>query len=233
MAATKRQDDTPLYQQVKDYVVGRILAGHWPEGGRLPSENEPTGALGVSRMTAHRALRDLSAEGWLTRVRGDGTYVAEAKPQSARRGDPAAARPRRARALSPADPADLVERPGRLACPAVLSRQPRPARRPPGLPRRGRRQGDAAMTRRRRAGMADRAALGLPVEAKEKSHHGDAEARRTRKPGLTAKARRHKAGRSKWFVSALCAQNRFCLSWCPSCLGGESGCSSHASAPPW
>ena len=26
--------DPPLYQQVKDYIVGRILAGDWPEGAR-------------------------------------------------------------------------------------------------------------------------------------------------------------------------------------------------------
>jgi GntR family histidine utilization transcriptional repressor len=83
MAAIRRHDTAPLYRQVKDHIVGRILAGDWPEGGRLPSENELTRALGVSRMTAHRALRELSAEGWLTRVQGDGTYVAEVKPQSA------------------------------------------------------------------------------------------------------------------------------------------------------
>ena len=83
MAAAKRPDASPLYQQVKDHILGRILAGHWPEGARLPSENQLTGELGVSRMTANRALRELTAEGWLLRVQGDGTYVAELKPQSA------------------------------------------------------------------------------------------------------------------------------------------------------
>jgi GntR family histidine utilization transcriptional repressor len=33
-------------------------------------------------MTVHRALRELTAEGWLARVRGNGTFVAEAKSQS-------------------------------------------------------------------------------------------------------------------------------------------------------
>ena len=83
MAAIRRHETAPLYRQVKDHIVGRILAGDWPEGERLPSENELTRALGVSRMTAHRALRELSVEGWLTRVQGDGTCVAEVKPQSA------------------------------------------------------------------------------------------------------------------------------------------------------
>jgi GntR family histidine utilization transcriptional repressor len=83
MAVRKRRTDAPLYRQVKDHIVGRILAGDWPEGARLPSENELTGTLGVSRMTAHRALRELTAEGWITRVQGGGSYVAEVKPQSA------------------------------------------------------------------------------------------------------------------------------------------------------
>ncbi|MGD1877100.1 MAG: histidine utilization repressor [Kiloniellaceae bacterium] len=74
--------DPPLYQQVKDYLVGRILAGDWAEGSRVPSENELTGELKVSRMTVHRALRELTAEGWLERVQGAGTYVAPPKPQS-------------------------------------------------------------------------------------------------------------------------------------------------------
>ena len=78
-----RADGTPLYQQVKDVIVDRILAGDWAEGTRIPSENQLTERLGISRMTAHRALRELTGEGWLARVQGAGTFVAEAQPQSA------------------------------------------------------------------------------------------------------------------------------------------------------
>src|SRR3989337_2601956 len=81
-AASAVAADPPLYQQVKDYIVGRILAGDWPEGSRVPSENELTREQEVSRMTVHRALRELTAEGWLERVQGAGTYVAPPKPQS-------------------------------------------------------------------------------------------------------------------------------------------------------
>lgn len=77
------RDARPLYQQIKDHIVQRILARDWLAGARLPSENQLTHELRVSRMTAHRALRELTAEGWLTRVQGAGTFVAEAKPQSA------------------------------------------------------------------------------------------------------------------------------------------------------
>mgnify|MGYP002624258268 CR=1 FL=1 len=74
--------DPPLYQQVKDYIVGRIVAGDWPEQARVPSENALTAELKVSRMTVHRALRELTEGGWLERVQGAGTFVAAAKPQS-------------------------------------------------------------------------------------------------------------------------------------------------------
>lgn len=83
MSLPLRHSDSPLYQQVKDYIVGRILSGDWAEHARVPSENELTRDLAVSRMTVHRALRELTAEGWLTRMQGAGTFVAEQKPQSA------------------------------------------------------------------------------------------------------------------------------------------------------
>ncbi|WP_119458244.1 histidine utilization repressor [Rhodospirillaceae bacterium SYSU D60014] len=72
----------PLYQQVKSFILGRIADGALVQGDQVPSEHELTRDLGVSRMTAHRALRELTAEGVLRRVQGVGTFVAEAKPQS-------------------------------------------------------------------------------------------------------------------------------------------------------
>lgn len=65
------------YEQVKLYVTERIDAGEWPAGRRLPSESELVEQLGVSRMTVHRALRELTAEGIVTRAQGVGTFVAE------------------------------------------------------------------------------------------------------------------------------------------------------------
>jgi GntR family histidine utilization transcriptional repressor len=69
-----------LYQQVKKYILDRIQAGKWPPGTRIPSENQLVKTLGVSRMTANRALRELSAEGYLVRMHGVGTFVQEHKP---------------------------------------------------------------------------------------------------------------------------------------------------------
>ncbi len=73
----------PLYRQVKRHILERIADGALAEGAQVPSENELTRALGVSRMTAHRALRELTSEGVLRRVQGAGSFVAAARPESA------------------------------------------------------------------------------------------------------------------------------------------------------
>src|ERR1700758_2441988 len=65
------------YLQVKDFILERIAGGTLRAGERVPSENELTRALTVSRMTANRALRELAADGVLVRVAGVGTFVAE------------------------------------------------------------------------------------------------------------------------------------------------------------
>lgn len=71
--------DLPLYAQVKDYVRRLILNGEWPVDHRIPSENELVRALGASRMTVNRALRELTDDGWLRRVQGQGTFVSDTR----------------------------------------------------------------------------------------------------------------------------------------------------------
>jgi GntR family histidine utilization transcriptional repressor len=73
---------TPAYQQIKDYVLAAIHAGEWREGDQIPSENELVRRFGVARMTVNRAIRELAAEGVLTRSQGAGTFVAATKYQS-------------------------------------------------------------------------------------------------------------------------------------------------------
>jgi GntR family transcriptional regulator, histidine utilization repressor len=73
----------PLYRRVKRHILERIATRALVEGAQVPSENELTRELGVSRMTAHRALRELTAEGVLRRVQGAGSFVAALKPESA------------------------------------------------------------------------------------------------------------------------------------------------------
>ena len=67
----------PLYMQVKEHILDNIQSGTWAAGSRVPSENELVESFGISRMTANRALRELSADGYLARVPGVGTFVKE------------------------------------------------------------------------------------------------------------------------------------------------------------
>lgn len=73
----------PLYAQVKQMIIQQIHSGAWPVHYRVPSESELVEALGFSRMTINRALRELTNDGLLVRMQGVGTFVAEPKGRSA------------------------------------------------------------------------------------------------------------------------------------------------------
>jgi GntR family histidine utilization transcriptional repressor len=73
----------PIYLRVKQAIIHQITAGHWQENDRVPSESELVGALGASRMTINRALRELTTEGYLFRMQGVGTFVAKQKGSTA------------------------------------------------------------------------------------------------------------------------------------------------------
>jgi GntR family transcriptional regulator len=67
----------PLYQQVKDLLIGRLIGGYWKPGDLLPSEFQLAEELGVSQGTVRKALDELTAGNLLVRRQGRGTYVAE------------------------------------------------------------------------------------------------------------------------------------------------------------
>jgi GntR family transcriptional regulator, histidine utilization repressor len=75
-------DERPLNERIKRFVLAKIDSGAWPEGYRVPSETELASAFGTARMTVHGALHDLAAADILTRRPGAGTRVAHRKPQS-------------------------------------------------------------------------------------------------------------------------------------------------------
>lgn len=72
----------PLYEAVKRFVRAQIESGEWPPHHQIPSENEIVATLGVSRMTANRALRELATEGSIIRIKGKGSFVAPKKGSS-------------------------------------------------------------------------------------------------------------------------------------------------------
>ena len=72
----------PRYQQLKDLIIGRISNGDLRPQDRVPSENELVESMNVSRMTANRALRELTDEGYVDRIAGRGTFVSDFRARS-------------------------------------------------------------------------------------------------------------------------------------------------------
>jgi len=65
----------PKYYQISREIVGMIQTGALGPGAPVPSENEIIEKFRVSNTTARKALHELEKEGWVTRVKGKGTYV--------------------------------------------------------------------------------------------------------------------------------------------------------------
>ncbi|MEV5323314.1 histidine utilization repressor [Nonomuraea sp. N2-4H] len=73
----------PAYERVKKVIAAGVRSGRWAHGQQLPSEHQLVSALGLSRMTINRALRELMHEGLIERRAGVGTFVAVPKAASA------------------------------------------------------------------------------------------------------------------------------------------------------
>lgn len=67
--------NTPLYSMLYDDIKGSIENGLYAVGDKIPSESELSSKYSVSRITVRRAIEDLSADGYLLKRRGLGTFV--------------------------------------------------------------------------------------------------------------------------------------------------------------
>jgi GntR family transcriptional regulator of arabinose operon len=74
----------PKYIQLKQEIMGWLQASRILPNERMPTENEIAEQFKMSRQTVRQALGELEQEGWLYRVQGSGTYVAEAAPKPER-----------------------------------------------------------------------------------------------------------------------------------------------------
>ncbi len=70
------------YITVKKHILNGIRQHRWLEGERVSSENVLVADCNVSRMTARRAIKELTLEGVLYSKQGQGTFVASAKSRS-------------------------------------------------------------------------------------------------------------------------------------------------------
>ena len=72
----------PLYKQVYDLLISRLVNGDWKPSKPLPSEMALAEELGVSQGTVRKALNQMVAEKLLERQQGKGTFVAEHTQES-------------------------------------------------------------------------------------------------------------------------------------------------------
>ena len=66
----------PLYQQIKEALLSRIVSGMWPPGTYIPSESALSQEYGVSVGTLRKAVDALANEHVVIRHQGKGTVVA-------------------------------------------------------------------------------------------------------------------------------------------------------------
>lgn len=78
----QRSSPVPLYQQLKLLLAERIKRGEWKPGELIPGEHELQAIHKLSRTTVRQALQELEREGFVTRHRGRGTFVAQPRAAS-------------------------------------------------------------------------------------------------------------------------------------------------------
>ena len=74
-----RQSAVPLYYQIQQHLLGQIRSGNLKPGAPIPSEQEISVRLRISRMTARQALKSLCDLGVTYSQRGKGTFVSGIK----------------------------------------------------------------------------------------------------------------------------------------------------------
>lgn len=71
-----------LSSQIREHILSHIENGDWPPEHQIPPESELMALFDASRMTVHRALKELAAEGVIYRQRGLGSFVSRRTPRS-------------------------------------------------------------------------------------------------------------------------------------------------------
>ncbi len=68
-------DSQPIYRQIRDLVVARILDGVLGEGGPLPSVRQVAAEYRVNHLTVLKGYQELVEEGLVEAKRGRGMFV--------------------------------------------------------------------------------------------------------------------------------------------------------------
>lgn len=67
---------TPIYEQIKNQIIGQIMAEELNEGDSIPSIRNLAQDIKISVMTIKKAYDELEEEGYIISVQGKGTFVA-------------------------------------------------------------------------------------------------------------------------------------------------------------
>ena len=67
------------FGQFSDHLEDSIKKGKFKPGQKIPSERDFAKKFGMSHMPVNKAVAGLVSRNLLRRIRGDGTYVAEAR----------------------------------------------------------------------------------------------------------------------------------------------------------
>jgi len=65
----------PLYSQIKNLLIARVIKGEWGPGEMLPSEMRLAAEYGVHQGTVRKALEEMAAQNLVVRQQGKGTFV--------------------------------------------------------------------------------------------------------------------------------------------------------------
>lgn len=72
------QSSTPMYAQIVEQILAKVMAGEWQAGRPLPSIRELASASQVSVITVKRAYLELERAGVIVTRQGKGSFVADA-----------------------------------------------------------------------------------------------------------------------------------------------------------
>jgi GntR family transcriptional regulator len=70
----------PIYVQLREQILAMVGRGMLKPGAQIPTMRQVAVALKIDLNTVQRAYAELERDGVLTKLRGSGTFVADAPP---------------------------------------------------------------------------------------------------------------------------------------------------------
>jgi GntR family transcriptional regulator of arabinose operon len=72
----------PKYKKIVHWTLEQLVSGSIIPGDKFSSENALCQQFNVSRQTVRRALEELESNGYITRIKGSGTYISKSPPHN-------------------------------------------------------------------------------------------------------------------------------------------------------